>query len=105
MATDYSPLEGLTARGSISHTWLRGRCLVDAGRLIGERGDGQWLVPDPVRHGGGVAPLPRSPGAAQGALRRPGRGSIPFGAPDGEGPLARASLWVWRFIVCRPSRR
>jgi dihydroorotase-like cyclic amidohydrolase len=52
MATDYSALEGLTARGSVSHTWLRGRCVVDAGRFVGERGYGRWLAPDPVRHGG-----------------------------------------------------
>ena len=41
MATDYCPLEGLTARGSVSHTWLRGRCIVDAGRFVGERGYGR----------------------------------------------------------------
>jgi dihydropyrimidinase len=50
MATD-SPFAGLTARGGVSHTWLRGRCIVDAGRFVGERGYGRWLAPDPVGHG------------------------------------------------------
>jgi dihydropyrimidinase len=46
MATDYSPLGGLTAGGRITGTWLRGRRVVADGRFIGEPGIGAWLGAD-----------------------------------------------------------
>ena len=42
MATDFSPFRDLRGEGSVVQTWLRGRCLVDRDRFIGQRGYGSW---------------------------------------------------------------
>jgi dihydropyrimidinase len=46
MATNYSPYEGVVTKGSISATWLRGVCLVEAGQFTGARATGQYLKAD-----------------------------------------------------------
>jgi dihydropyrimidinase len=40
---DYSPWEGWEVTGWPKTTILRGRVIVDSGRLLGKPGDGQWL--------------------------------------------------------------
>jgi dihydropyrimidinase len=47
MATDYSPFEGITVRGGIRSTWLRGDCLVRDGELVATSAAGHYL-PVPV---------------------------------------------------------
>ena len=45
MATDYSPFAGLTTRGAVSQTWLRGTCVVRDGEFMAPGGGSYLGVP------------------------------------------------------------
>jgi dihydroorotase-like cyclic amidohydrolase len=45
MATDYSPYEGMTARGRIVRVYRRGELVVTDDELRAARGSGRWISP------------------------------------------------------------
>jgi len=58
MATDYSPFMGITARGRILQTWLRGVCIAREGALQVEPGYGMKLFA--TQHSGQPLPVAQS---------------------------------------------
>jgi dihydropyrimidinase len=42
--SDYTPYEGLAVQGAVVRVLLRGRTIVDRGRHVGRRGDGQFVA-------------------------------------------------------------
>jgi dihydropyrimidinase len=52
---EYTCYEDIEVTGRPLHVWSRGRRVVDNGRLVGERGSGQFVVREAARWGEGAA--------------------------------------------------